>query len=466
MKWSSNGFLVPSSIDGKVPKQARKVCPFNPEPEDMVKDEDALAKIFLPDTKHENPKAGRYEGAYIGYSRTFRDSSSSGGISTFVFDKALKRGDVAFIFVVQADDAGGFKYKLLKNGEEVNKISKTRYFPVTLEDFFKTIDAIDGKIAVSGVACFVKAIRLKQYYHPEYRAKIPLVVGIVCGGLKSRYYTDFLASSAGINGTYRQPEYRVKDVESNALDYSFSAADESNVTHSVKMKRLGDMWGTGMFKAKACDFCTDVLTELSDISLGDAWLPEYKQDGRGNSIIITRSPLAEEIIRSGLMSEELVLEEVSITQIAQSQAGGFNHKHGGLSYRVWEAENFSDIPVPPVRNRLLQPMSPVEAVVQFYRSRTRSKSLLYWSKTRQAEAFNKRMRPALKGLKLALQSRRAGVSDGLVRWMFGKSREINACPLDSKSVLRWINWKIRFDPFTLGLFRVTVKKIIGWSVNK
>ena len=37
----------------------------------------------------------------------------------------------------------------------------------------------------------------------------------------------------------------------------------------IKMSLLGDMWGTGLFKANACDFCDDV-TAVKDISLGDA----------------------------------------------------------------------------------------------------------------------------------------------------------------------------------------------------
>jgi coenzyme F420-reducing hydrogenase beta subunit len=42
------------------------------------------------------------------------------------------------------------------------------------------------------------------------------------------------------------------------------------------------MWGTGLFKSNACDFCDDVTTELADVSL-DAWIP-YNKDGLGNSV--------------------------------------------------------------------------------------------------------------------------------------------------------------------------------------
>lgn len=40
---------------------------------------------------------------------------------------------------------------------------------------------------------------------------------------------------------------------------------------------------------KACDFCDDVFAETADIALGDAWLPEYVQDGNGTNVVVTRN---------------------------------------------------------------------------------------------------------------------------------------------------------------------------------
>src|SRR5699024_5729330 len=105
---------------------------------------------------------------------------------------------------------------------------------------------------------------------------------------------------SGIKGSYSKQEYRIKDSNSLSSDYSFGAFDNDEDFYQMKMKEVGDMWGTGLFKANACDFCNDVTTELADISLGDAWLDEYKMDGLGNSIIITRSTIANEIIKKGI----------------------------------------------------------------------------------------------------------------------------------------------------------------------
>lgn len=405
MGWSAEGFLVPKSAGAPLPPDAIKVCPFNPDPEPDVRDEDALVQQFLPEAQNTNPATGSYIGAYIGYSEQFRKSSSSGGLGTFVFDQLLKRGDVQHIFTVTGDETGGYGYEWFTATDQMKKVSKTRYFPVTLERLFAEIDSKEGEVAVSGVACFIKAIRLKQHYDPALKEKIPFLIGLVCGGLKSRDYTDFLAHSAGIDGAYFSPDYRKKNPKRRASDYSFTAKDSKGDTHEIRMKKLGDMWGTGLFKSKACDFCTDVMTELADLSLGDAWLPGYNRDGRGNSIVITRSALAEEIILQGMQDETLKLSSVPVSKVARSQSGGFNHKHKAVSFRRTWLEQSADAKLPVLRDRLAQPSTVSEMFVHALRERTRAKSHLYWQLEKDATRFQKRMSASLRLLKLASDAR-------------------------------------------------------------
>lgn len=423
MAWNEDGFLVPQGTSTAVPADAVKVCPFNPHPDKDVEDEDALAGLFLPDAPHFDPRAGRFENAYIGYSKAYRPTSSSGGITTYVFERLLRRGDVDHLFVVQGDSDTGYTYKLFSHADDIKSISKTRYFPVSMDELFTILDKTEGRIAVSGVACFIKAIRLKQYYHPELKARIPFLIGLICGGLKSRLYTDFLAQSAGIPGPYVQPEYRVKNPEGMASQYSFAASDDRGKRHTLQMGRVGNVWGTGLFKSKACDFCSDVLTELADISVGDAWLPEYNSDGMGNSVVVTRSALADTIVRAGIEAGDLVMDEVPIARIAQSQGGGFRHKQNTLKFRVWMAKKTKGFPIPVVRERMLRQVSIADALVQVLRERARSKSLVYWNETKTAEGFRARMRSTLNALKLKSPGDLLAAGHPMMRWVMRKVRK-------------------------------------------
>src|SRR5690606_9576426 len=303
MIWNEYGFLIPD-ISKPFKNDAIKVCPFNPEPEKEIEDEDKIAEYFMVDTPHKNPDIGHYHGIYVGHSKKFRTTSSSGGIGTYVLEQLLQQKIVDYIFVVKEKD-GKYAYQWFDSIEDITAISKTRYLPVSLEKLFLEIDSKPGKIAVSGIPPFLKAIRLKQYYYPEYQEKIPFLIGIICGGWKSEFFTDYLAQKAGVKGKYSKQEYRIKDNNSYALDYSFGAFDENESFHQMKMKLAGNMWGTGLFNANASDFSDDVTAELGDISLGDAWIDPYMKDGRGTSLFVTRSTLAERIIKEGIEKGEL-----------------------------------------------------------------------------------------------------------------------------------------------------------------
>ena len=398
MGWNEFGFLVPQKIGDIINQDAIRVCPFNPNPDKDVQDEDKLAAIYLKDATYYDPQIGRFENTYVGYANEYRKTSSSGGIATFIFKKLLEEKIVDNLFIVKEVE-GSYVYHLFSNIDDIVKISKTRYIPVTLEELFSRIYEIEGKVAVSGVACFIKAIRLKQHYYPQLKEKIPFLVGIICGGIKSKFFTDYLSQKSGITTNYSKQEYRIKDARSTSSDYSFGAFDILEKFHQMKMNTVGDMWGTGLFKSNACDFCTDVLTELADISLGDAWLDEYKLDGLGNSIIITRSSVADNLIKKGIYKQELKLQILDNELIIKSQKGGFTHRQDSFKYRVNILARKKKI-VPFPRKRLFKEISLITKVIQRLRMKTRKQSLEIWRKYESAKMFDKKMSQYLFSLKI------------------------------------------------------------------
>lgn len=402
MKFNGYGFLVPELVgscdsDGS----CLSVCPFNPEPNEAVKDETAIANIFLTDETESHDKLGRLIGIYAAHSNEFRNTSSSGGIATYIFDQLLDRGIVDHVFSVRSIEGSDthYQYQVANNKEELRNSSKTKYYPVTLATVLPELDRIEGKVAVVGVACFVKAIRLAQYHDSKLKDKIPFVAGIICGGVKSTFFTEYLASKAGVSNTnIKKPEYRIKDASSTASDYSFGCIDKNTDDNKrIKMREVGDMWGTGLFKANACDFCDDVVTELADISLGDAWLEPYSQDGKGTSVIITRTPLAESLIQAGINDSQLHAEIISPDTMRASQQGSYNHRHDGLYVRLKEAEK-KGIKISEKRYGKTKITFDL-ILLQKIRRITRRKSLEVWHNTNNVTEFDKQMAETLKELK-------------------------------------------------------------------
>lgn len=397
MIWNEYGFLVPQ-LDHSFNETAIKVCPFNPSPDEEVRDEDQLATLFFTEARNKDERIGKFENTYVGYSNAYRETSSSGGIATYIFEQLLRQNIVDHLFIVKEID-GSYAYQWFTEVQQIQQISKTRYIPVTLENLFKEIDEKEGKVAVSGVACFIKAIRLKQHYKPAYKEKIPFLIGIICGGLKSKFFTDYLAKKSGIEGEYSKQEYRIKDPAATAIEYSFGAFDKNTEFHQMKMKTVGDMWGTGLFKANACDFCDDVTTELADISLGDAWLQPYSKDGAGTSVIVTRTQLADQLIKTGINKQEIFGSELKLDSFKASQAGSFKHRQLGEAFRLRKLKKSKSI-LPYKRKRLLERI-PIEfQIVQNERMKIRIASLSIWKNAKSAAQFEKEILLYKKSLSL------------------------------------------------------------------
>lgn len=384
MIWNIEGFLIPD-ITKPFNENAVRVCPFNPNPEETVADEDKLADYFIVDAPFRDPRIGKFHKIYTGFAKEFRATSSSGGLGTYLLKQLLESGIADHLFIV-SEHEGSYAYRWMENIENLVEASKTRYYPVSMELLFKEIDSKKGKVAVIGIPPFLKAIRLKQFYYPKYREKISFLIGIICGGWKSKFFTDYLAQKAGVDGAYRNQEYRIKDFDSTSQDYAFGAYNTNDEFRQIKMREVIGMWNTGLFNANASDFSDDVTAELGDISLGDAWIRPHIYDGRGTSLFVTRSAAAEKLIQEGIYNGDLLLEELSLDKFVESQAGAFRHRHAGMKFRLHEIKKTGNL-VPYKRKRLLQKIPVEYKALQKQRRVVRKASLSIWQESRSAEKF-------------------------------------------------------------------------------
>lgn len=94
------------------------------------------------------------------------------------------------------------------------------------------------------------------------------------------------------------------------------------------------MWGHGFFKYQACDYCDDVVAETADVTVGDAWLPQYVKDSSGTNVVIVRNPLIQDIIQQGIISNRIHLDFIDADNAAKSQDAGLRHRREGLAYRL------------------------------------------------------------------------------------------------------------------------------------
>jgi coenzyme F420 hydrogenase subunit beta len=335
--------LKSSSNQSSLNTSVLAVCPFS----EKSINEDKIGQELFSNNCNYSDKLGYYLATYGGYvsEGNFRDRGSSGGMGSWITTQLLREELVDGVIhihqrVPTPEDGRLFKYQISLNEEDVCNGAKSRYYPIEMSEIIQIIRDRPGQYAVVGIPCFIKAVRLLIRQDPIIAKRIKFCIGLVCGHLKSAAFAKMFAWQVGIEpNNLVSFDFRKKLPNTPANHYGIEATGEKDgkiVTYSSSVRDLyGHDWGLGFFKYKACDYCDDVVAETADISIGDAWLPQYQNDSQGTNVVIVRNPVLYALVEKARASKQLKLDLISSEDVINSQRAGFGHRRDGLAYRLY-----------------------------------------------------------------------------------------------------------------------------------
>lgn len=317
-------------------ERIRQACPFA----SPINEDDLGKDLFSgQDGIEHDPYLGWYLNTYVGYVTAdgWRSRGSSGGFVSWIAATMLQENMVDA--VVHAKDGPDpdhmYTYQISHTVDELKTGAKSKYYPVEMSQVLAYVREHEGRYLFIGIPCFVKAVRLLCREDETLNRRIRYCVGLVCGHLKSDYFAKAEAWEAGVPLNWiKRVDFRHKTPGTPASDYAIQV-DRTDGQPPV-IKRTAELsttnWGLGYFKYNACDYCDDVLAETADITFGDAWTPQYVQDGEGCNVVIVRNQDIQNLIDRH--RGDLVLHDSTPQEVYQSQAGGFRHRRQGLQYRL------------------------------------------------------------------------------------------------------------------------------------
>lgn len=313
------------------------VCPMG----DMAPNEDEHASVLWPELPR-HQALGRHASCFVGsvIEGSFRAEGSSGGLATWILTEALSTGLVdAVVHVHPATEEGKdlFAFAVSRSLEAVRSGAKSRYYSLSMEAALAEAMLGEGRFALVGVPCVIKAARNLAARDMAFADKLGITLSLVCGHMKGASFAESLAWQSGIKpNELVGADFRVKQRGHSANDYAFSANSIDGRTATRGMTTLTTRrWDGGYHRVKACDWCDDVFGETADITIGDAWLPGYVQDELGNNVVIVRSAEVLALIGPARDEGRLLLETLDADIAASSQAGGLRDRRDGLAYRLW-----------------------------------------------------------------------------------------------------------------------------------
>ncbi|MCK4821847.1 Coenzyme F420 hydrogenase/dehydrogenase, beta subunit C-terminal domain, partial [bacterium] len=198
IEWNKYGEYAPVEQPGKCVEcgWCFQVCPFW----NQDKNETTLAErdfTHREGIQHDSV-VGFFHDLFAGYSKVgnHRIQGAAGGLTTWLLEKMLTQGIVNRVCcVVPNNDPNTlFRFSVVDTIQDIRHASRSVYYPVELSQVISEILNADGKYAVVGLPCALKGLRLAMLRNTDLRERIVVLVGLVCGQQKSKFFAEYLCA--------------------------------------------------------------------------------------------------------------------------------------------------------------------------------------------------------------------------------------------------------------------------------
>lgn len=285
--------------------------------------------------KNEDSIVGTYLNCYLSYSknREIRYNSSSGGLVTQVLIFALEQGIINGALVTRMKKEKPLETEsfIARTKNEIIEASKSKYCPVPANMALKEIlnAPIHEKFAVVGLPCHIHGIRKAECLNEALKNKIVLHLGLFCHHGLNFEATNFFLNSLEIN------KENINNIEYRGTGWPgyFKVTLKNKNIKKDLFSNFFNFPSIYFFTPRRCFMCSDALNELSDISFGDAWLPEYAEEKKGISVLVSRNEKGDQLLKKLEKENKVKLKVCNTSKVVKSQPHALYFKKKTLKAR-------------------------------------------------------------------------------------------------------------------------------------
>ncbi len=310
---------------------------------------------------------GRYLACYVGHAtdQEVRHNSASGGLVSALLVFALEEGliDGALVTRMWADKPLRPEPFIARTAGDILSAAGSKYCPVAANTALKEILGTVGRFAVVGLPCHLHGLRKAEQQISKLKERVRYRISVACSLDYSFRGTEQFLMSIGVPpATVASLQYRGRGWP-GSMRIRLKDGTERTIPLAEYYKALGP------YSLRRCTLCSDMLGELSDLSCGDAWLPELtRTDKVGSSFVISRTPEAKELLEHAAAKEVVALSELGLPELLASQ-GHALFKKRKLQARM-QLFRWTGRRVPAYRQKLLPPArSDYIDMMKFYAAR-------------------------------------------------------------------------------------------------
>jgi coenzyme F420 hydrogenase subunit beta len=257
----------------------------------------------------------------VGYSldQDARWKGSSGGMVSTLLVYLLENNLIDGVITVGFLQNEEFpKAMILRTKGEILANQGSTYCAVPLNEIFKTVLTEEGRYAIVCLPCQLHSLRLAQRFMRKLKDRIRYVFTLFCSGNIGTKGTSLLRDSLEIE--------RVCPVTYRGLGWP-GGFSKKTLGQPEKLIPYHSYFTTiRSYTPTYCFLCLDAAGEFSDISFGDAWLPEYREDKTGVSMFIVRTDNGRDLIEKAITDGKIQIEKISDDDVLRARATWKNKK--------------------------------------------------------------------------------------------------------------------------------------------
>lgn len=255
-----------------------------------------------------------------------RFKGSSGGAATAIALWALEKGGFAGVLHIKVDPNDPIRNvpTFSRTRADLMLAVGSRYAPAAPCQAFGQIKQAEGPCVFIGKPCDCAALCKACQMDAELAVKVGLIVSIFCAGTPTTAGTLAILKKLKIENPGDVASFRYR-----GHGWPGATIAEVREENSINKKKIefrqysmsyAEAWGNILTKygQLRCRLCPDKTGEFADISLGDPWYREIKEDP-GRSLILIRSRTGEKIWNILQRQDYLKIKPAIWSQLPASQ---------------------------------------------------------------------------------------------------------------------------------------------------
>jgi coenzyme F420 hydrogenase subunit beta len=281
----------------------------------------------------ENWLIGNYRRVFVGYSAMpeIRRRGASGGVITQTLIYLLEKGLISGAVVVQQGRPKPWLAEpvFARSAAEIIAAAQSVYVPVPVNTILPQMETFEGRLAYVGLPDQVAALRrLQQLEHPG-ALKVDYVLGPYVGTLMYFAAIESYLRSNGVRSVGDVTELRYREGE-----WPGYLQIKTQSGRVLRAEKFYYNYLIPFYITRSTLLSVDFTNELTDISVGDAWHPDYEKLGQGFSVVMARTEQGEKLLRAMQGAGVLNLEETPIERALSMHGHMLDFKKRGAFIRI------------------------------------------------------------------------------------------------------------------------------------